>query len=358
MRRFARVFLAVFFTLSAIFSESQQPIVLHNAPTPAGWGFIDEHGAFQSDHRFVAAEPFSEGFAAVSDGKKFGFVNSSGVVVIPFRYEDVQPFSDGLACVKIAGRWGFIDKTGRVVIQPSLEKAADFIDGFAAVFPVDTKSLEGNFLNKAGKFVLLRHGYDAVIHYGDHLAWVSNFEFGQEYWRVIDRNQRWVSEKLTSCSLLPKYFSEGLAALQRTCSAKWGFVDRTGKQCIPAIFDDVHPFSEGLAAVKVAGKWGYISLDGAIRITPLFDEVGDFFSGFAPASIGGKVGYISQTGQWIIPAQFVVAHVDGGPMSAGNFKDGLALLVIRDGSGERDLSMEYIDKKGKIVYGPAHMTGL
>jgi len=200
----------------------------------------------------------------VSDGRKFGFVNSSGVVVIPFRYEDVHPFSDGLACVKIAGRWGFIDKTGRVVIQPSLEEAADFVDGFAAVFPVDTKArlLEGNFLNKAGKFVLLRHGYDAVIHYGDQLAWVSNFEFGQEYWRVIDRNQQWVSEKLTSCSLLPKYFSSGLAALQRTCDAKWGFVDSTGKQSIPAIFDDVRPFSEGLAAVKVAGKWGYISQSG------------------------------------------------------------------------------------------------
>jgi hypothetical protein len=112
-----------------------------------------------------------------------------------------------------------------------------------------------------------------------------------------------------------------------------------------------------LATEKVAGKWGYISSDGAIRIAPQFDEVLDFSSGLAPASIGGKLGYISQSGQWIIPAQFVVVHSLGNPM-AGNFQGGLALLVVRNGSGERDLSMEYIDKKGKVVFGPAHMTGL
>jgi len=39
---------------------------------------------------------------------------------------------------------------------------------------------------------------------------------------------------------------------------KWGFCDRARKMVVPAIYDDVGPFSEGISPVKLDGKWGYI----------------------------------------------------------------------------------------------------
>jgi hypothetical protein len=43
-------------------------------------------------------------------------------------------------------------------------------------------------------------------------------------------------------------FSEGLAAVQQ--GGKWGFVDHQGRLVIPARYDRVKRFSEGLAIVE------------------------------------------------------------------------------------------------------------
>ena len=46
-------------------------------------------------------------------------------------------------------------------------------------------------------------------------------------------------------------------------------------------FDEVRPFSEGLAAVRVAEKWGFIDDHGRWIVKPKFDMAGDFHDGFA-----------------------------------------------------------------------------
>ena len=46
---------------------------------------------------------------------------------------------------------------------------------------------------------------------------------------------------------------------------KWGFMDLSGRQVIPAVFDEVRPFSEGLAVVRLRGKWGFIDKQGHCR---------------------------------------------------------------------------------------------
>jgi hypothetical protein len=43
---------------------------------------------------------------------------------------------------------------------------------------------------------------------------------------------------------------------------KWGFIDKTGKEVIPCIYDCAHPFSEGLASVGKDGGWKYIDKRG------------------------------------------------------------------------------------------------
>ena len=45
-------------------------------------------------------------------------------------------------------------------------------------------------------------------------------------------------------------FHEGRAAVLNEKKAKWGFIDKNGILVIPAIYDKVYFFSEGLAFVK------------------------------------------------------------------------------------------------------------
>ena len=55
-------------------------------------------------------------------------------------------------------------------------------------------------------------------------------------------------------------FSEGLAYIKK--DKKYGYIDKSGKEVIPAVYNYVSDFSEGVAAVEKDGKYGYIDKSG------------------------------------------------------------------------------------------------
>jgi len=97
------------------------------------YAFIDRTGALLFPLRFPDALDFSEGVAAVGDGKHWGFINKAGVFEIPLRFDAVGSFSEGLARFRDGMKWGFIDRTGRIVIRAQYERADDFSAGTAVV---------------------------------------------------------------------------------------------------------------------------------------------------------------------------------------------------------------------------------
>ena len=58
-------------------------------------------------------------------------------------------------------------------------------------------------------------------------------------------------------------------------NGKWGFIDKTGQEIGGFIYDAIYPwgFKEGLAAVTEDGKWGFIGKDGREVVMPKYDEV-------------------------------------------------------------------------------------
>jgi hypothetical protein len=102
---------------------------------------------------------------------------------------------------------------------------------------------------------------------------------------------------------------------------KWGYLARDGKVAIPAQFDAVKAFAEGLAAVAVGTqfrtpnpkggmdvgtslKYGYIDRSGKMVIEAKFDNACAFCAGIARVEIGDdwnnrKIGYIDKTGKYV-----------------------------------------------------------
>lgn len=87
---------------------------------------------------------------------------------------------------------------------------------------------------------------------------------------------------------MPNFFSQGLACV--CYKGKWGFIDYTGKEIIPFIYDYAYTFPlEGagfrsstteldkLAAVYKNGKWGFVNLSGKVVIPLIYDRVAWIF---------------------------------------------------------------------------------
>ena len=150
--------------------------------------------------------------------------------LIPFEYDE---------------KWGYKNKKGDVVIE-SVYFLADSFNTYGIAAVIDDSGWV--YINKRGKSILRPFIYDNG----------------------------------------PDYFSEGLA--RYVSDGKMGFFDERGSVIIPARLSFVLPFSEGLAAFcegckeikdgehsrMEGGKWGYIDKSGKVVINAIYIIAGKF----------------------------------------------------------------------------------
>ncbi|NCQ53752.1 MAG: WG repeat-containing protein, partial [Caldiserica bacterium] len=92
---------------------------------------------------------------------------------------------------------------------------------------------------------------------------------------------------------------------------KWGFSNKDKKIVIPAIYDWVDFFNEGLARVALNGKVGFIDTQGNMVAKSIYDWSDNFNNGLAAVSLNRKMGYIDKKGHMVIDPIFEEAfHFD------------------------------------------------
>ena len=92
-----------------------------------------------------------------------------------------------------------------------------------------------------------------------------------------------------------KYSPDGYAKVKQS-NNKIGLIDRSGKVVIPAKYNDVFPFSEGLARVLFNGRYGFVDTAGNEVIPPAYKDAYNFASGHALVAKGNKWGFVDKNG--------------------------------------------------------------
>lgn len=238
---------------------------------------LDKKGEKLADlfaYESALGSEFRFGLLPVKKGGKVGYINEKGKVVIGFNYQPMtngawaRGVHDGRIVVRQNGGLGVIDTTGKVVIKPSQthQQISDFHRGVASVatavgtYQVDTS---GNKLATAK----------------------PKAENGAQ-----NKAQATTSKVATSATQPtaqapkpPKPKPANLALTPKQSGDKWGFVDGEGTPMIKYAFDEVKPYSEGLAGVRMADKWGFIDTAGNLVVPFRFDVDGfDFGSEHLP----------------------------------------------------------------------------
>lgn len=85
-----------------------------------------------------------------------------------------------------------------------------------------------------------------------------------------------------------------------TKNGKWGFKDLQGKEVIPAKYDEIFLFHEGLACFENVGEFGYIDSSNKVIIKPKYECAMSFSEGLASVTLNGKCGYINKSGEVVI----------------------------------------------------------
>jgi hypothetical protein len=260
------------------------------------WGYIDASGKVAVPPRFARAADFSEGLAAVLDGKTFGYVDPTGKLALVPAYPPEKllhrPFVSGRAVVTVGGRDGAIDRDGRLVIPARFLSIEDFSEGHALACDDE----ECGWIDASGRRALGPAGMGGTpMRGGVATGWMS-----------------------------------------MGMGRKRAFLFKLGAGGLPEEYEDTGSFSDGLLPVKVDGVWGYADGDGRPRVPLLFAWAGDFAEGLAPARKDRlRCGYIDRTGAFAIPERF---------RECEPFAEGLARVELADRPG-----VGFIDRTGKVV---------
>ena len=228
----------------------------------AGWSFIDKEGKEIEPIEYIEVGVLSEGLLSVMNNKgKWGYVNADFEPVLPFEYDGAGNFIDGYAVVmKIDKyqRWkyGVVDKTGKEVVPIEYDVLQGFFEGLAQV-------------QKDGKLGYIDLHNNEVLPLGMEYNLLNNFHDG-----------RAVCGKLNP----PDYDFD---------SFKYGYIDKSGNEVIPRIYDDADDFSEGLAKVGVGEKdsrtYGLIDTAGNVVVPLVYEDV-MYSEGVAVVKQDGKYG--------------------------------------------------------------------
>lgn len=215
----------------------------------------------------VDAKKLFEGLLPVERNKKLGYINMTGREVVPAVYDVLsgsvsfaRRVSNGRIIVKKAGRLGVIDKSNTVIVP--------FSSRISSI---------SNYRQGRAKMV-----YGGINYWVDSAGNKTKIQpasvrpSNSSLVNPISLNKPATTSQSNSTTTtqvaLPS--STNMKLHPHTMDGKWGFIDDNDVTMITYSFDEVMPYSEGMAAVRIDDKWGFIDKGGNLLVQFRFKESG------------------------------------------------------------------------------------
>ncbi|RYD83693.1 MAG: WG repeat-containing protein [Sphingobacteriales bacterium] len=222
--------------------------------------------------------------AAVKRNNHWFYIDQKGTIVFSKVFEAAgDRFTDGLAPVMLKGKWGYIDATGKIVIAPAYDKALNFFNQSALV----KKGANWIFIDKKGKNLNASLPQIIDIDTVTENIILANTPQGKIY---ILPSRKILTPAKDFDDLQP--FSNGLARVKK--NGKYGFIDTTGTLKITCIYENASRFNDNIACVQTGVSYDVIDKNGD-KVQPLthLDDVGVFTKATAALQIYGEYNIVT-----------------------------------------------------------------
>ncbi len=235
--------------------------------------FASVEGERMTSLTFDITEKFNENLACVGiRGYGYGFVDKNMNFTVPMRYDEANDFLNGKALVRLDKVWYCIDKEGRELkIAPkdgsNYQKVVGYVDGMCRIssLKIGKEDLAYYSENEAGIWGFVDETGEAVI--APQYIYAYDFEDGI----AIVAKGKWTID--------PKWDNLYNQGCYWTEEELWGGIDKSGKEVIPFIFDEIKFFND-CNEVYMAhyggwqnGSWGVIDRSGKWLAEPIFKDI-------------------------------------------------------------------------------------
>ncbi len=299
-------------------------------------GYVNEKGEETLLEKYTFTSSFHDNLAIVSVGdvstgkSKDGIIDKNFKTILEPKYSRIEGFNEGLAAfVDENGKWGYLDTNGEIVIKAQYDLVLPFENGLAIV---QANEKDGLIDNKGNEIVSPK--YEALTKVKKNLYAFNvggrNFHGIQGgKWGFIDESGKEIIPAKYNKAIV---YGENKSDFIRVATnervkdkegtfelSKWGVVDVNTNQIIPCIYTSISDFENGIASFSIGEgynnteKYGVIDVNGTVLVQATFDYIGEFYNGFAeyavetitPSGLGiSKFGIIDKHGNIIIEAKY------------------------------------------------------
>jgi len=370
------------------------------------WGILDLAGKPLVAYKYQEIISVSERTSAGRVGNRWALLDLSGRQLTPLRYHGFGTAVHGLlvfnlggdcedgfdACV--GGRYGVLRDDGRTVLPGEHDCVEVFGIGeddaelrvMKSPEGLDPWALQGERCARGRVRVLRKDGtpwfkdsfaYLDPLDGATHLRAVKdgacdlqgNCERGK--WGVLDVAGRVLVDYRYDYIDPPR--DDGTLFV---LNEKWGLLDGSFKEAIPAKYDMLHLGKDELRFLE-NGKWGFLDRSGKPVVPAKYDVILPFIKGVARFQEQGKWGLISSAGKVLVPARHVAIcqasretylFAASGACKVKTGKDLYEPSVMAGGERLRrvgwsdpdcecqEASLGLMDAAGKVLYPPRYQA--
>lgn len=241
-----------------------------------------------------------------------------------YLYADLRPVNDKFILSKEPSGFGLINREGDYVLDPIIDQMVyldgDYFYAFDGNQYMLIRGREEKVDIRYTSYHKITYENDVLLEYIhgklrrvlkndgillDQVGMERVFSVGEKHFNVWTRESKlgllgpngWeVNPVVGVDAIFPgKEFLYGAKK-----GGLFGYMDRNGSWIIPAQFQEIRKFNDGLAAVMSSGAWGFVSRSGQMVFPAEFDHVSDFFRGLAIVRKQGKFHLVDKNGGFLL----------------------------------------------------------
>ncbi|WCK52654.1 WG repeat-containing protein [Aneurinibacillus sp. Ricciae_BoGa-3] len=301
---------------------------------------IDEAGHFVVPPIYDNINPFSEGLSAVHDDSGYKIINEEGTVLTTKPYEFIGSFHNGRALfLNKEMKYGYLDRQGMEVIAAQYEQAGDFNAG-KAVVQVHAGlyaliDLNGSVFRQYQHYFVGMPG-EGMLAFQEKM--LGKYGYITEQGRVVI--------PLTYSGAEPFENGTAVVNIAEDYRNQWGLINKTGTFIIQPYYNEIRRLGEDKLAVGRAldkhkpylgSKFALYDLSGRKLSDFVYDNILPFTGGLASVSTTSETFFINSSGQqapgWPILHATGTLTIEGGLIRA-----------------DTDKRVYYYDHQGNLIW--------
>lgn len=260
----------------------------------------------KSYYKYVSCTADSRYFLAVKDmGAPVALIDKNGKRVIDLSaYQKAagDKLRSGLLPIQRNNKVGYLNMQGREVVPAMYDILANGGDnqGWARAVSEDRIVVK-----KDGRFGVINTMNQVIVPFSSEFTNMNDYQGGRikvtsrtQGSLLLDKQGNVIKTPPPAPSQTEKKDTSSAAPIEPPVklpfttlypsqkNGRWGFVDDKEVLMITYSFDEVMPFSEGLAGVRIDNNWGFVNLGGELVIPFRYEDAGvdksDHYKGVKP----------------------------------------------------------------------------